>query len=50
MSAEFVRKPVKPLELKTLIPVPSDIDIAQLAAEGMKPVSELMEEVGLRTD
>lgn len=50
MSADFVKKSVKPLELKPLVPVPSDIDIAQLAAEGMKPIAELMEEVGLRTD
>jgi formyltetrahydrofolate synthetase len=48
--ATFEKKPVKPLPLKPLQPVPSDIDIAQLAAENMKPIAELMEEVGLLTD
>jgi formyltetrahydrofolate synthetase len=45
--ATFEKKPVKPLPLETLKPVPSDIDIAQKAAENMKPIAELMEEVGL---
>ena len=48
--APFEKKPVKPLPLETLKPVPSDIDIAQLAAENMKPIAELMEEVGLQTE
>jgi formyltetrahydrofolate synthetase len=48
--ATFEKKPVKPLPLELLQPVPSDIDIAQKAAENMKPIAELMEEVGLLTD
>ncbi|MEJ2758758.1 MAG: formate--tetrahydrofolate ligase [Anaerolineales bacterium] len=43
----FEKKPVKPLPLKPLKPVPSDIDIAQEAAKGMKKISELMAEIGL---
>lgn len=46
MSA--VKKPVKPLPLKTLSPVPSDIDIAQ-AATG-KPIVDLIAEIGLQMD
>ncbi len=46
MSA-FKKNPVKPTPLKTLDPVPSDIDIAQAQAKKMKPVTELMKEVGL---
>ena len=43
----FEKKPVSPLPLKPLKPVPSDIEIAQEAAKGMKKVTKLMEEVGL---
>ncbi len=43
----FEKKPVKPLPLKPLKPVPSDIDIAQEAAKGMKKISALMAEIGL---
>ncbi len=46
----FEKKPVAPLPLKPLKPVPSDIDIAQEAAKGMKKVTKLMEEVGLLPD
>ena len=46
----FEKKPVKPLPLKPLKPVPSDIDIAQEAAKGMKKISELMAEIGLFPD
>jgi len=48
--ATFDKKPVKPLPLETLKPVPSDIDIAQKAADNMKPIADLMEEVGLQTE
>jgi formyltetrahydrofolate synthetase len=44
MSA-FKKKPVTPNKLKPLDPVPSDIDIAQ--AVKMKPITQLMDEVGL---
>ncbi len=43
----FEKKPVTPLPLKPLKPVPSDIDIAQEAAKGMKKITKLMEEIGL---
>ena len=46
----FEKKPVAPLPLEPLKPVPSDIDIAQEAAKGMKKVTELMEEIGLLPD
>ncbi|HKJ28347.1 MAG TPA: formate--tetrahydrofolate ligase, partial [Anaerolineales bacterium] len=46
----FEKKPVKPLPLEPLKPVPSDIDIAQKAAAGMKKVTELMAEIGLMPD
>jgi len=45
--ATFEKRPVSPLPLKPLNPVPSDIDIAQEAAKGMKKVTKLMEEIGL---
>jgi methylenetetrahydrofolate dehydrogenase (NADP+)/methenyltetrahydrofolate cyclohydrolase/formyltetrahydrofolate synthetase len=48
--ATFEKKPVKPLPLKPLKPVPSDIDIAQKAAETMKPITKLMEEIGLNPE
>ncbi|MGD8455274.1 MAG: formate--tetrahydrofolate ligase [Anaerolineales bacterium] len=41
----FKKKPVTPNKLKPLHPVPSDIDIAQ--AVKLKPVTQLMEEIGL---
>jgi len=41
----FKKKPVTPNPLKPLKPVPSDIDIAQ--AVKLKPVTKLMEEIGL---
>ena len=44
MSA-LIKKPVTPNLLKPLHPVPSDIDIAQ--AVKLKPVTKLMDEVGL---
>jgi formyltetrahydrofolate synthetase len=44
MSA-FKKKPVTPNKLKPLDPVPSDIDIAQ--AVKLKPITQLMDEVGL---
>jgi len=43
----FEKKPVTPLPLKPLKPVPTDIEIAQEAAKGMKKITKLMEEVGL---
>ncbi|HSG25034.1 MAG TPA: formate--tetrahydrofolate ligase [Anaerolineales bacterium] len=43
----FEKKPVSPLPLKPLKPVPTDIEIAQEAAKGMKKITKLMEEVGL---
>jgi len=43
----FQKKPVQPLPLQPLKPVPSDIEIAQEAAKGMKKISALMAEVGL---
>ena len=43
----FEKKPVKPLPLELLKPVPSDIEIAQEAAKGMKKITDLMEEIGL---
>jgi formyltetrahydrofolate synthetase len=46
----FEKKPVAPLPLEPLKPVPSDIDIAQKAAKGMKKVTELMAEIGLLPD
>ncbi len=46
MSA--VKQPVKPLPLKTLSPVPSDIEIAQ-AATGKK-ITDLIAEIGLEMD
>ena len=46
----FEKKTVKPLRLEPLKPVPSDIEIAQKAAEGMKKITTLMEEVGLLPD
>jgi formyltetrahydrofolate synthetase len=46
----FEKKSVSPLPLKPLKPVPSDIDIAQEAAKGMKKITKLMDEVGLRPD
>ena len=46
MSA--VKQPVKPLPLKTLNPVPSDIEIAQ-AATGKK-ITDLIDEIGLNMD
>jgi methylenetetrahydrofolate dehydrogenase (NADP+)/methenyltetrahydrofolate cyclohydrolase/formyltetrahydrofolate synthetase len=44
MSA-FKKKPVTPNKLKPLSPVPSDIDIAQ--AVKLKPITQLMDEIGL---
>ena len=46
----FEKKPVTPLPLETLKPVPSDIDIAQKAAKGMKKITDLMTEIGLSPD
>jgi methylenetetrahydrofolate dehydrogenase (NADP+)/methenyltetrahydrofolate cyclohydrolase/formyltetrahydrofolate synthetase len=48
--ATFEKKPVTPLPLEPLKPVPSDIEIAQKAAKGMKKITKLMEEVGLLPD
>ena len=45
--ATFEKKPVAPLPLEPLKPVPSDIDIAQKAAKSMKKITTLMEELGL---
>ncbi len=45
--SKFTKKPVKPLPLQPLKPVPSDIEIAQKAAKTMKPITKLMEEIGL---
>jgi methylenetetrahydrofolate dehydrogenase (NADP+)/methenyltetrahydrofolate cyclohydrolase/formyltetrahydrofolate synthetase len=47
MSA-FKKKPVTPNKLKPLQPVPSDIDIAQSVK--LKPITQLMEEIGLRLE
>jgi len=47
---KFEKNPVKPLPLKPLKPVPSDIEIAQEAAKGMKKISALMAEIGLLPD
>lgn len=47
---KFEKKTVTPLPLKPLKPVPSDIDIAQEAAKGMKKISALMAEIGLHPD
>jgi formyltetrahydrofolate synthetase len=44
MSA-FKKQPVTPNKLKPLSPVPSDIDIAQ--AVNLKPITQLMDEIGL---
>ncbi len=46
----FEKKPVTPLPLETLKPVPSDIEIAQKAAKGMKKITDLMTEIGLSPD
>ncbi|MBN2502929.1 MAG: formate--tetrahydrofolate ligase [Anaerolineales bacterium] len=43
-----VKRPVKPTPLKPLSPVPSDIDIAQAAT--LKPITEVMAEIGLLED
>ena len=48
--ATFEKKPVSPLPLEPLKPVPSDIEIAQKAAKGMKKITKLMDEVGLLPD
>ncbi len=48
--ATFEKKPVTPLPLEPLKPVPSDIEIAQKAAGNMKKVTALMEEIGLLPD
>jgi len=45
--ATFEKKPVTPLPLEPMKPVPSDIDIAQKAAKKMKRITTLMEEIGL---
>ncbi|MFL7867899.1 MAG: formate--tetrahydrofolate ligase [Anaerolineales bacterium] len=39
-----------PVSLKTLKPVPSDIDIAQAQMENAKPITKVAEELGLLTD
>ena len=44
----FEKKPVSPSPLELLDPVPSDIDIAHAAT--MKPIQDLMEEIGLDED
>ena len=44
------KKPVQPLPLQPLKPVPSDIEIAQKAAKGMKKISALMAEIGLQPE
>ncbi len=44
----FEKKPVSPSPLELLDPVPSDIDIAHAAI--MKPIQDLMEEIGLEED
>jgi methylenetetrahydrofolate dehydrogenase (NADP+)/methenyltetrahydrofolate cyclohydrolase/formyltetrahydrofolate synthetase len=44
----MTKNPVKPLPLKPLSPVPSDIDIAQAAKP--KKITELMAEIGLKPE
>ena len=46
-KAKAVKLPYRPIKLKLLRPVPSDIDIAQAVTP--KPVSLIAQEVGLRT-
>jgi formyltetrahydrofolate synthetase len=48
MCAQEVKKPVKPTPVELLSPVPSDIDIAQAAT--MKPIREIVDEIGLQPD
>jgi methylenetetrahydrofolate dehydrogenase (NADP+) / methenyltetrahydrofolate cyclohydrolase / formyltetrahydrofolate synthetase len=48
MTTTLNRKPLKPTKLNLLDPVPSDIEIAQIAT--IKPITEVLEEVGLLPD
>ena len=50
LASDRLKQPVHPVELETLTPVPTDIDIAQAQLEHAKPVVELADEIGLLPD